>query len=103
MDIPVLVPVCNNDIDVDDPFGGSCGFPLDCTTVALVPGSWDPACAEVAPAPDGLGNFLFVPKTGFQGLCEFRYTVCDRNPATGQVVCCSEARVIVNVRRKIIP
>ncbi len=103
MDIPVLVPVCNNDIDVDDPFGGSCGFPLDCTTVALVPGSWDPACAEVAPAPDGLGNFLFVPKTGFQGLCEFRYTVCDRNPATGQVVCCSEARVIVNVRRNCEP
>ncbi len=73
----ILIPVCANDFDLDDLNGGACGCMLDCTTVEVVPGSWDDDCVAVPPEPDGLGNIRFVPKPDFLGQCCFEYRVRD--------------------------
>ncbi len=69
--VAVLIPVCDNDSDVDDQ--NSCGGGLDCTTVTVLT---QPDCGGSATAM-GDGTIRFEPPPGFVGICCFTYVVSD--------------------------
>lgn len=96
---PVIIDLCANDSDPDDPTG--CGCLLDCSTIEIIGGGVSDCGTLERVDPDNAnGDFtwMFTPAPGVvDEICCFDYRIWDRDPETGQLCDFDEAEVCIFV------